>query len=185
MKEEKEETIAVQEVYKFMSDRHIIMSFLGDFTHEVVTSLLASIKKILSSSEMDFQLKKRFYAIVVECMDNISRHNVALEENPLPVKYNSTIFAISEHEDSFKIQTGNYILNSQMESLTKRLESVNSLDKDGLKALYREKIMEFKPEGGGLGLIDISIRSGCKLSYDFKPVSDDISFFILQTIVSK
>ena len=178
------EPIAVQDVYKFMSERHIIMSFLGDFTHEIVTSLLSSLKKILDATNMDYLHKKRFYAIVVECMDNISRHNITLEQNSMPLKHTSTIFAISEHPDSFKIQTGNYILNSQISALTQRLEKVNSLDKEGLKALYREKILA-KPTGGGLGIIDVSIRSGCKLSYEFKTISDDISFFILQTVVSK
>ncbi len=178
------EPIAVHDVYKFMNERRIIMSFLGDFTHEIVTSLLSSLKKILDASDMDYQLKKRFYAIVVECMDNISKHNIALEQSKMSHKNTSTIFAISEHDDSFKIQTGNYILNSQITSLTQRLNKINSLDKEGLKALYSEKILT-KPEGGGLGLIDVSLRSGCKLNYEFKKISDDISFFILQTIVSK
>ena len=180
----KNETLAVQEVYQFMNDRNIVMSFLGDFTHEVVTSLLSSVKKLLDTSEMDFLLKKRFYAVVVECMDNITRHNTAIEQDQLPFKYTSTIFAISSYPDHFKIQTGNYILNSQIQALTERLDKVNSLDKEGLKALYREKISA-RPEGGGLGIIDISLRSGCKLSYEFKNISDEVSFFILQTIVSK
>lgn len=179
-----EEPIAVHDVYKFMNERRIIMSFLGDFTHEIVTSLLNSLKKILDTTDMDFLLKKRFYAVVVECMDNISRHNIAVDKENIPNKNTATIFAISEHDDNFKIQTGNYIFNSQIAPLTERLEKVNSLDRDGLKALYNEKILS-KPEGGGLGLIDVSIRSGCKLTYEFKKISDDVSFFILQTIVSK
>jgi len=177
--------LAIHDVYTYMSERNIVMSFLGDFTHKVVTSLLSSVKKIIDTSEMDFQLKKRFYAVVVECMDNISRHNLALEGEQLPVKHTSTIFTISENPQEFIIQTGNYILNSHVPALTSKLEKVNSLDKEGLKALYREKMLESPERGGGLGIIDISMRTGCKISFDFKPVNDDISFFVLQTILSK
>lgn len=179
------ETLAVHDVYKYMSDRHIIMSFLGDFTHKVVTSLLTSVKKIIDTTEMDFQLKKRFYAVVVECLDNISRHNFALEGEDLPAHHNVTIFTISEHPGHFTIQTGNYIHNKDVAALSAKLETVNSLDKDGLKSLYREKMLNSPEGGGGLGIIDISLRTGCKITYDFKPVTNDISFFVLQTILNK
>ena len=179
------ETLAVHDVYKYMNDRHIIMSFLGDFTHTVVTSLLSSVKKIIDTTEMDFQLKKRFYAVVVECLDNISRHNYALEGEKLPTRHSGTIFTISEYPEHFTIQTGNYIQNKDVVGLNAKLEKVNSLDKEGLKELYRQKILDSPSGGGGLGIIDMSIRTGCKISYDFKPVTNDISFFVLQTILSK
>lgn len=176
---------AIHDVYKYMNDRHIIISFLGDFTHKVVTSLLSSVKKIIDTTEMDFQIKKRFYAVVVECLDNITRHNYALEGEVLPKHNTSTIFTISEHTDHFKIQTGNYIHNNHVAFLSEKLDKVNSLDKEGLKEFYREKLTASPRGGGGLGIIDISLRSGCKISYEFKPVSDNISFFVLQTTVNK
>lgn len=179
------DTLQVHDVYKFMSDRHIILSFLGDFTHKVVTSLLSSVKRIIDTTEMDYQLKKRFYAVVVECLDNISRHNYALDAEKLPARQTATIFTISEHQDTFVIQTGNFIHNKDVPSLTERLEQVRSLDKEGLKALYREKMLGAPNGGGGLGIIDISIRTGCQISYDFKPVTNEVSFFVLQTILSK
>lgn len=179
------QSLEVHDVYKYMNDRHIIMSFLGDFTHKVVTSLLTSVKRIIDTAEMDFQMKKRFYAVVVECLDNISRHNFAIDGEQLPARHTATIFTISEYPGHFTIQTGNYIHNKNIPALAARLETVNNLDKEGLKALYREKMLSSPETGGGLGIIDISLRTGCKISFDFKPVNDDISFFVLQTILSK
>ena len=178
------EPLAIHDVYKYMNERRIIMSFLGDFTHKVVTSLLSSVKKIIDTTEMDFQLKKRFYAVVVECLDNITRHGYALEGEQLP-RHTATIFTIAEHDDHFSIQTGNYISNKDVSALSARLNAVNSLDKEGLKALYRERMAASPDTGGGLGIIDISIRTGCKISFDFFPVNNDISFFVLKTTLSK
>lgn len=175
----------MQEMYKLMNEHHIIMLFKGDLTHRVVTTLLSSVNKTLDSIDTDYQLKKRFYAIAVECMDNITRHNVALGQNQLPVKYNSSVFAISESDEHFKIQTGNYILNTKIQQLTKRLKKVNSLNEKELKTYYKKNLLKPKLEGGGLGIIDMSIRSSCKLSYEFKPYSDELSFFMLQTLLNK
>jgi hypothetical protein len=178
-----DQPLAIYDVYKFMNDKNIVLSFLGDFTHSVVTSLLSSVKKIIDTSEIDFQLKKRFYAVVVECLDNISRHNYGFTKDG--IIHNSTLFLISEEEKHFTILTGNYVQNNQTALLAERIDKVNSLDRDELKALYRETIMQSPEEGGGLGIIDVSMRSGCKISYMFKPVSDEVSFFVLQTLVSK
>lgn len=175
----------MQEIYKFMTEHNIIISFRGDLGHETVTSILAVVKKFLESTDMDYQSKKKLYAIVVESTDNITRNNLLLEQNLLPAKYTSSIFCISEYQEHFNIQTGNYILNTQIPSLKQKLEKVNVLTKEELKTFYQEKLLESKPQGGGLGIIDISIRSGCKLTYEFIPHSAEISFFILQTLLNK
>ena len=177
------EMIAAQEVYAFMEDRNIIMSFLGDLSHSVITSLLSSVKQVLKSVEANHVVKKRIYNVVVECLDNVSRHNFVPGKSDGPLKMYSTIFTLSKHENHYKILTGNYVLNTNIGELTERIEKVNSLDRTGLQSLYREKISE-RSEGGGLGIVDISIKSGSKLSYEFKPVTEHLSFFILQTIVS-
>ncbi|MBC7863166.1 MAG: hypothetical protein IAF38_09340 [Bacteroidia bacterium] len=174
------------ELHKFMDDRKIIMSFLGDLNHKVVTSILISVKRLLSMEEADFLVKKKLYAVLVECLDNITKHNIAnTEGQPETNKNPSTLFTLSLEEDHFKILTGNYIFNSNIESLSSGIEELNGLNKEGLQSLYRKKLLESKSEGGGLGMIDISLRSGCKFTYEIRPMSDQMSFFILQAIVNK
>jgi hypothetical protein len=177
-------TIDVRDVYNFMAEKNIIISFLGDFNHRIVTSLLSSIKKILNGIEADYLVKKRLYNIVVECLENIARHSEANSQPDQPRFNVSTIFTIAKTEEGFDIVTGNFIQEESIPAMRERLEKVNSLDKEGLQDMYRNKLIENPPAGGGLGIIDISIKSGCKLSYEFKPVRDGLSFFILQTTVS-
>ena len=168
-----------------MTDHNIVMSYRGDLTHDTVTSILSLIKKFLESTDITYQSKKKLYAIVVECTDNITKNNMLFVQNQVPTKYSSSIFCISEHPEYFNIQTGNYILNSQIAPLQQKLKNVNLLNEEELRVFYKEKLLNSKPEGGGLGIIDISIRSGCKLSYEFIQDSDEISFFILQTLLIK
>lgn len=172
----------IHEIYKYMNDKGVVISYLGDFNHAIVNSLLVSVKKVIKDSELDFQNKKRFYAVAAECLDNVHRYNHQMEGANGITK---TFFNISDTKDYFIIQTGNYIHSDQMPSLIEKLEKVNSLDRDSLKKLYREKLSESPAKGGGLGIIDISLRTGCKISYEVKPISDNVSFLVLLTSIKK
>jgi hypothetical protein len=39
--------------------------------------------------------------------------------------------------------------------------------------------------GAGLGLIDIAKKTGSKLSYQFKELNDEVSFFILTSTIKR
>lgn len=175
------ESILAQDVYRFMDERNIFMSFVGDLTHQVTSTLLINIKKSINSLDAATAIKKKIYNITVECLDNITRHNI---NSDLSGKIPPTIFIFSGDVEHYKIITGNHIHNADISVLTQRIEKANSLDKKGLQDLYRKKMLE-KNTFGGLGIIDIALKSGSKLSYEFKPVSENVSFFIFQTIVKK
>lgn len=173
----------IHEIYQYMNEKGILISYLGDFNHTIVNSLLSSVKKIINATEIDFQSKKRFYAVVAECLDNVNKYNYKYEGSEQ--EPNKTFFNILESKEAFIIQTGNYMESKSAPELTAKLDKVNSLDKEGLKAFYHDKLAESPAKGGGLGIIDISIRSGCKINYEIKPVSDNLLFFILQTTIKK
>jgi hypothetical protein len=72
--------------------------------------------------------------------------------------------------------------------MTELLETINKLDKDGLKALHQEQMKKGKLSergGAGLGFIDIARKSGRPLAYNFKPITDQTSFFILTTQIPR
>ncbi len=165
-----------------MNDKGVLISYLGDFNQEVVNSLLDSVKKIIEDSSLDFQSGKRFYAVAAECLDNVNRYNYKQEGGSA---FSKTFFNVSNDQNYYIIQTGNYILEEQKILLTEKLDKVNSLDTEGLKKFYHEKLSESPARGGGLGIIDISLRSGGKISYDSKPVREGVYFIVLLTSIKK
>jgi hypothetical protein len=165
-----------------MNDKGVLISYLGDFNQEVVNSLLDSVKKVVASSGLDYQSGKRFYAVAAECLDNIHRYNNKQENGNA---FSKTFFNVSNDNNYYIIQTGNYIKEEQKLQLTEKLDKVNSLDRAELKKFYHEKLSESPARGGGLGIIDISIRSGCKINYEYKHVRDDVYFLVLLTSIKK
>ena len=78
--------------------------------------------------------------------------------------------------------------NDQVPQLQDKLEKINSLDKDGLKAFYKDLIQasEISDKGGaGLGFVDIARKSGQKLEYDFHEINKEFSFFALKIKIAR
>jgi len=173
-------------LYKTMEESDIILSFKGDITSDLLTSVFQIMENKLESYNEEPKLKKKVYHVLVECLQNLYHH---IDEVPTQIneKNKSAIFMIGKSQEGYEIITGNYILNENVSNLKKRIDEVNSLNKDELKEYYKKILtngeMSIKG-GGGLGFIDIARKSGEKLEYEFLPISDKISFFILKIKIS-
>ncbi|HMT27954.1 MAG TPA: DUF6272 family protein, partial [Bacteroidia bacterium] len=135
----------------------------------------------------DPKKKKKVYNILVESLQNIYHHMDELqkEENPdeLSIKDRDAMFMIVRGEDGiYYIHTGNYVLNIKKDILQARIEEVNAMSPEELRAHYVDRLntSELSDKGGaGLGIIDIARKSGNKLGYSFNAVSEKYSFFSL------
>ena len=101
--------------------------------------------------------------------------------------HNTVIFMVGKEEDTYVIYTGNYIKTESAGKLESRLERINSLNPEELKAHYKEVLnngMMSEKGGGGLGMIDIARKSGQKLGFKFLKVDDELSFYSLKIKVA-
>jgi len=91
-------------------------------------------------------------------------------------------------EEKYLVITGNIIHKAKVTNLSKLLETINALDKDGLKQLYKHQIREGRLSekgGAGLGFIDIVRKTENKLEYNFIEINEEKSFFILISSVTR
>lgn len=175
------------EIHEFMNERNIIMSFMGELTHQVTTSLLKNLKEDMNAANLDIITQKRLYGIIVECLDNLAKHWIANDIEKILGRYTPPIFMLSRHNDFYYITTGNHIPTHQTDALIKKIEHVNTLDKKGLQEYYSRMLVKEPTndrDSGGLGIIDIAIKSGNKLEYEFRPVTPTVSFYVIQAKIS-
>jgi len=168
-------------IYDKMEKNNILLSFKGDITSELLTSILQIMENKMDNMQEEPKTKKKVYNVLVECLQNLYHHmDDATDENG--DKNRSAIFMIAKHEGSYNIITGNYILGENIHGLRSRLDEVNSLSKDQLKDYYKSVLnngeMSLKG-GGGLGMIDIARKTGEKLEYNFLEIDNKVSFFTL------
>ncbi len=175
----------IYELHKTMLERNIILVYEGEFNQEITKSVLSMAERNMDSFGEDVTIKRKVFNVMVECLQNICKHAVSLEDQNMK---NNAIFMIGKHESEYFITSGNAILSSQVPDITRKLELINSLDKEGLKELYKSiiKTTELSSKGGaGLGFVDMARKSGNKLLFDFEPINDELTFFSLITSITR
>ncbi len=181
----------IYDFYDKMERNHIMLSFKGDITSELLTSILQIMESKLDNLQEEPKIKKKVYNVLVECLQNLYHHMDEYEEGVTSTaaeKMRAAIFMIGKVDSQYNIITGNYIKADNVKGLKNRLDEINKLDKDQLKDYYKTVLNNGEMSekgGGGLGMIDIARKTGQKLNYNFMPVDDKYSFFSLNIKISQ
>ena len=173
------------QLYKTMKTNEISLVYEGEVTQDITKTFTSLTEKSLTKSAESNQVQRKVFNVMVECLQNISKHADTLSEDD---EERRGIVMVSKGEDSYNIITGNIIKNSKVPELQSTLETVNSLDKEGLSELYKKQIKEGRISdkgGAGLGMIVIAKKTGSKLTYQFKTLNEDRSFFILTSTIKR
>lgn len=170
------------DLHQTMIDHHLILVYEGEFTQEITKSVLAMAERNMDSTGEESSIKRKVFNVMVECLQNIVKHADHDDRD------NAAIFLIGRNNDNYVIISGNPIQQEDKAKLTENLEKINSLDKDGLKDLYKNiiKNTEISDKGGaGLGFVDMARKSGQKLNYEFVDQENGRAFFCLKCSVPR
>jgi len=156
--------------------------YRGLFTQNITEAILELAERNIDEINQPSQLRRRVYFLMVESLQNITRYQ-ALKPD---IYQKSGVFFIQKKGDRYYISTGNLIENDKIPYVAERLELVNKLNKEELKDYYRQILRngKFTEEGGaGLGLIEMTRKSGNRLTFRFERIDDEHSFFYLHTVM--
>ena len=175
------EAQSILEIFNLMTDGKVIYVFHGEFNYKLVNTLLTDIKKELSLYHDKKRAAKKTYKVLVECLENVHRHTSkpTIQDEHL----NEGVFTLMQKGTGFSVVVGNVIKSSDVDPIKARIEEVNKMDMDMLKLRYREMISKatISDKGvAGLGLIDMAIKSGSQLQYNFDKHKNDKHFFTLR-----
>ena len=180
--EELEESNAMRDIKNLnrtLDKKNILLSFNGHFNQNNILSLLSIIKGQMRVSKS----AKKVYYIMVELLQNISKHGHFYEDN---TEGNSGIFYLGQTPDEYVLTSGNYIENKYVDDVKERLDIINEMDNNELNEYFNKILLDqdvIDPKKTGLGFVDMRLKCGRKISYDFKKIDDNYSFFTLQTSV--
>lgn len=153
--------------------------YKGNFSQSLTNSILGMAESNLATHQETSPIKKKVYFIMVESLQNITRHQ---SQDDAP-----GFFIIQRQGSDYFVTSCNTIGSDNIAELTEKLKTVNSLDQDSLKTYYKEMLSTgaISDKGGaGLGLIEMARKSGNKLLYDFEKINDTLSHFYFQTRIS-
>lgn len=172
----------VYDLYKKLEERNILLSFKGMVTSELLTTILQIMESKMEHLDEKPKVKKKVFNILVECLQNLYHHIDQDDVVHVQNEEKNALLMIAKGETSYQITTGNYMKSEEVADLEEKIKLVNSMDKDELKAYYKQVLSEGKMSAkgtAGLGMIDIARKSGQPLEYEFTPINDKTSFFSL------
>lgn len=176
----------IYDLHRTMMSQKLILVYQGDFTQESTKSILAMAERNLDSSGEESSIKRKVFNVMVEALQNIVKHSDELIDGE--IHSHAAIFLIGKEANQYCIMSGNPVRKENVAGLTRKLEQINNLDKDGLKELYKEIIKNttISDKGGaGLGFVDMARKSGEPLDYSFPELTSEYCFFCLKVNVPR
>ncbi len=181
----------VYEFHNEMLANKFTLVYEGEITHQITKAFTSLAENKMDSYSEDASMKKKVFHVMVECLQNLSKHADERVSSSTGGFAGNGIFIVGRLEDEnqgYQILTGNAVEKSKVIELKALLEKINQLDKDGLKELFKKQMREgslSEKGGAGLGLIDIARKTGEKLEYNFIEIDENNSFFLLRTKISR
>ncbi|CAK0767607.1 conserved hypothetical protein [uncultured Gammaproteobacteria bacterium] len=173
---------------KSLDEQGVMFTYSGVVSETILFGLGDTVKQKMHVDEADSTTIKRVFSVFVEQVQNIIRYSAekASGERKDGREMCSGVISVGRNQGQFFVVGGNLVHNRDLPRLRNRLEHLRSLDKDELKAYYKQKLREDSEEtskGASIGLIEIARRAAGPIMFDFKVVNDNYTFFCLKAFV--
>ncbi|HVI41693.1 MAG TPA: SiaB family protein kinase [Anaerovoracaceae bacterium] len=181
------------DLYDFYQDakgKNVIFYYCGPIAHASIEGVAQTLRKNLEYEEAGNLTAQSVFSVFIEQMQNILNYsaervaNSEAAENELRVG----VVVIGHEQKGYFILCGNKVYNRDIQGLTDKLELIRHMNKEELKALYKERRrMDPAPEskGAGLGLIEMARKGTDPIEYSFLPIDQDFSFFTIRVVVGR
>lgn len=181
-----QDTEFIYDLFESMREDNLSYVYRGVFTPNITDNILALAENGFVQNTPTKVIRRRVYNVMVEGLQNITKHQANQDSGS---NLSNGVFVLKKEEDKYFVTTGNLVHNNEIDNLSKQIEYVNKLNRSELKDYHKQRLIEgsiSEKGGAGLGLIDMAIKSGNKLSFTFEKADSLHSYFYLHTeIISK
>jgi hypothetical protein len=170
----------LEDFYELLS-KEVIIAYRGTFEKSVLAILAKNIETSVDSSSV---LRRKFFKMFLEFAQNIAHYSAEQVNTDENEKSGSGLLILKHSGDNYKFLSGNLVETNMLSFINKRVDYINSLDREGLREYKREqyKLVE-SGERSNLGLLLIALISGSRVVVDSKPVDETYSFITISAEV--
>lgn len=175
----------IHRLTEMLDGENIWLCYRGYLTERVLAGLAETLRWKMAADTSDENTSKRVFSVFIEQVQNVMRYSADRMDDPNGADHRFGVVTVG-FQDKFFVLAGNRMMTSDAERLRSNLEEIRGLDKEHLRAYYREKLnspSEDGHKGAGLGLLEIARRVSEPFEFDFVPVDDTTSFFCLKTYI--
>lgn len=177
------------EDYRRMREEDVILSLKGMISQNILAGLVEMIKEKCIPDCGQKRIVKKMYAIFIEMVQNIIHHSadkITSEKDKKNIGMG--IIFLREINDHYVITTGNLTDNTKVTGIRTLLDTVNDMEKEEVRRLYKQKLRAPKEEGKiepGVALVNIIRKSGNSIIYDINSIDQYHSFLTLSAKIAK
>lgn len=173
---------------RVLDERGILFSFSGYLSEGILYSLGDTLRQKMTLDDTDLTTIKKVFSVFIEQAQNIIRYSAekVLGNVGKSVELSSGMVNIGTENGRFFIVCANTILEEDVPRLRERLETLQKMDKNEIKAYYKEQLREApdeKSRGATIGLIEIARRASEPIQFDFDRIDDEKLFFCLKVSI--
>lgn len=166
----------------------IIFSFSGYLSEGILYSLGDALRQKMTLDETDIGTVKKVFSVFVEQAQNIIRYSAdrVTVDPGRSTELSSGMVTIGSDEGRFYIVCANVVLAGDEPRLREKLERLQKMDKEQIKAYYKEQLREPPEEqsrGATIGLIEIARRASEPIAFDFERIDDQTFFFCMKVSI--
>ncbi|MDJ0840839.1 MAG: SiaB family protein kinase [Acidobacteriota bacterium] len=168
------------ENYHTLDNQKILMFYKGAVSQETMVDLGSFLRSSLCGSKKI----RNIFSVFIEMSHNIRHHSLERDQNQVGVG----LFMIQQTPEFYTLSSGNPVPKERVAEIREKLEHLRSLDKEGLRKLYKERRRSGEDrttKGAGLGLIEMAKKSDHPLDFEFFDCDPQTTLFRLTVKVSK
>ena len=102
---------AISQLERLMADNNVYMVWCGHISPDIGKEVLSFTETKLSEEDIESNVRRRVFSILVELIDNVSRYSPGKEAER---QFGMPVAMINLTDKTYSITTGNLILNSQV-----------------------------------------------------------------------
>jgi hypothetical protein len=170
-----------------MPEQETILNYQGLFNFEIIGHLLNNLKDETEARSIPISHYKKILSVMIEALENVFKYNEYFEKDTSLFPLYFPKFLLEKVNGSYKLTTSNPIMIKDIEKLANHISNINSLDREGLRQLFRTTLTngQFSSKGGaGLGFIEMAKVSGEKIDFSFTPINDKYSYYSCKIQIS-
>lgn len=162
-------------------DSDLVIVEVGGIPSGVLNAgVIDHVESCLKGIHSPIKTRKRVVNLVIECLQNLFHHYCPGPSGEYPK------FSISRSGEVYRLESMNFLEEKNAKELGERLSLLKGRSGSDLKKLHIEalRIGPVTEKGGGLGLIDMAIRSGNRMKYQLTKVNMGLYKFVLRIEVT-
>jgi hypothetical protein len=170
--------------HETMCREGVVLYYNGPISQSVVEGVGDMMRRKMVLEDNGMQLAQKVFSVLVEQMQNVICY--AQDICTPAVCMGTGQIMVGRNGEEFYVACGNPVSRNREARIRERIDIVNGMSRDELKAYYKEQRRKGPDEdscGAGLGFIEMARKASRPLQYRFDPIDDETSFFAVKVHV--